>query len=189
MEGGRLFGGFWMNMRRADRFAFIRIEGEEVADVDYSQLFPHLAYARALVEPPEGDLYACLGHPESRKGWKKIFNAMLFARERLKAWPDGTAGLMPPGMKPRDAYAHVEAVHAPIASRFWTGLGYHLMFSESTMLVGVLDHLARMGIVALPIHDAVIVKRSRAEDAQGVLQAMAERATGLTKPLVKLEYE
>jgi hypothetical protein len=45
-EGGRLFDGFWESMRREDRFILLRIgteahpEGEPIANVDFSQLFP-----------------------------------------------------------------------------------------------------------------------------------------------------
>jgi hypothetical protein len=62
-EGGRLYDGFWETMRRADRFKFLRIctaanpEGERIANVDFTQLFPTLAYQRARRRLPEGDLY------------------------------------------------------------------------------------------------------------------------------------
>jgi len=48
-EGGRLFHAFWETMRRPDRFRLLRIctaanpEGEPVANVDFSHLFPTLA--------------------------------------------------------------------------------------------------------------------------------------------------
>jgi hypothetical protein len=45
-EGGRLWGGFWMSMKRAER-SRMRINGEPITDVDYQQLYPRLAYARA----------------------------------------------------------------------------------------------------------------------------------------------
>jgi hypothetical protein len=52
-QGGRLFDGFWETMRREDRFEILRIateqspEGEPVANVDFGQLFPRLAYVRS----------------------------------------------------------------------------------------------------------------------------------------------
>ena len=59
--GGRLYDGFWMTMERTERFRTIRIAGEEIANVDYSSLFPRLAYARAQAEQPDGDLYDVTG--------------------------------------------------------------------------------------------------------------------------------
>ncbi|RAI34434.1 hypothetical protein [Rhodoplanes serenus] len=187
MTGGRLFGGFWMNMPRADRFRLVRIDGETVVNVDYDQLFPRLAYARALSEPPPGDLYDISGDSSHRKGWKKLVNAMLFAREPMKAWPDETAQHFPTGTKAKAVYAAVTEKHAPIAHLFWTGIGHRLMFAESNMLVRALDRLFTMGIPALPIHDAVIVAQSHGETALDVLQQTAEDCTGLTAPMVKIE--
>ena len=194
MEGGRLAGGFWMNMPKKDRLRLIRIGGEPIVSADYKQLFPHLAYARAAagdqnLKPPEGDLYEMLGHPECRAGWKKIVNAMLFAEKRLAVWPDGTSQLMPKGMKPKEAYATVERVHAPLAGLFWTGVGYHLMNNESHILVRALEALAKRGHVGLPVHDAVLVAESAAEIAREVLQAEFEVATDLTVPMVEIERD
>jgi hypothetical protein len=41
-----------MNMPREDRFRLIRIGGERIANVDYGQLFPRLAYVRAQAAQP-----------------------------------------------------------------------------------------------------------------------------------------
>ena len=194
MEGGRLFGGFWMNMPKRDRFRLIRIKGEPIVSADYKQLFPHLAYARANaadrnVKPPDGDLYEMLGHPECRAGWKKIVNTMLFAEKRLAVWPEKTSHLMPKEMKPKDAYATVEQVHAQIAGLFWRGVGHHFMNTESRILVRALEALAKLGVVALPIHDAVIVAESAGDVAREVLQEEFELATGQKVPMVEIERE
>ena len=66
-EDGRLFDGFWETMRRPDRFRLMRIctrahpEGERIANVDFSHLFPRLAYQLCKREAPQGDLYDILG--------------------------------------------------------------------------------------------------------------------------------
>jgi hypothetical protein len=58
-EGGRLFDGFWETMRREDRFKFLRIctaanpNCERIANVDFGQLFPTLAYRRASSDAPD----------------------------------------------------------------------------------------------------------------------------------------
>ena len=81
--GGRLYDGFWMTMERTERFRTIKIAGEEIANVDYSSLFPRLAYARAQAEQPDGDLYDVTGDGMCRDGWKVLISAMLFARKPL----------------------------------------------------------------------------------------------------------
>jgi hypothetical protein len=44
--GGRLFGGWWQNIARAERHR-IRIGREEIVDLDYAGMFPRLAYLKS----------------------------------------------------------------------------------------------------------------------------------------------
>jgi hypothetical protein len=83
-QGGRLFGGFWMNMPRNARLRLIRIGGERIANVDYGQLFPRLTYVRAQADQPQSDLYDIGGDGSCREGWKKLLNALLFTEGRLR---------------------------------------------------------------------------------------------------------
>ena len=162
-EGGRLFDGFWETMRRDDRFQVIRIctkrnlDGERIANVDFSQLFPTLAYHKIGRAPPEGDLYDIVGDGSSREGWKKLVNAMLFAKELMTRWPAETSTLFPKGTKLRDALGLVRHVHPPIAKLFGSGVGFKLMLIESEMLIQALSSFAHHGITALPLHDSVLV--------------------------------
>jgi hypothetical protein len=77
-RGGRLFGGFWENLPKPVRLKGIRIDGERVIGLDYSQLNPLLAYHLAEAEPPPEDAYTLSGLENCRDGVKKVFNAMLF---------------------------------------------------------------------------------------------------------------
>jgi hypothetical protein len=70
LHGGRLFGGFWMTMERDERFRLLRIAGEPVVNVDFSSLFPRLAYVRARAAQPDADLYDVAGDGSCREGWK-----------------------------------------------------------------------------------------------------------------------
>lgn len=114
---------------------------------------------------------------------------MLFTAERLAVWPDETSQSMPKGMKPKEAYATVERVHAPLSGFFWTGVGHHLMNGESCILVRALEALAKRGVVALPIHDAVLAAQSAADVAREVLQTEIELATELQVLMVEIERE
>lgn len=174
-EGGRLFDGFWETMRRGDRFKFLRIctkanpDGERIANVDFGQLFPTLAYHRVSHRPPDGDLYDILGDGSSREGWKKLVNSMLFAKEPMRQWPDKTSPLFPKGTKLQDALTLVRHVHAPIAKLFGTGVGYKLMLMESEILIQALDAFAHRGITALQLYDSVLVAESDAKAAEGIM--------------------
>lgn len=176
-EGGRLFDGFWETMPREARFRLLRIgteqcpDGEEVANVDYGQLFPRLAYMFDQIAAPDTDLYDAFGDGSCRDGFKRLFNALLFHTGTLSRWPQGTRPLFPESVRLQDAIAAIAEKHAPIAHHFGTGIGFRMMYAESVILLDVMDDLAKRGVTALPLHDAVLVARSAAEEAKGVLES------------------
>lgn len=187
-HGGRLAGGFWMGMERTERFERIGIDGERIADVDYRQLFPRLAYVRAGKPQPEGDIYDVAGDGAARAGWKTLMNAMLFSDGPLRNWPENTLQHFPTGTKLRDVIKMLAARHAPIADLFGTGLGFQLMRIESDMLIGVITHLASLGVTALPLHDAVLVAESKAYVAKDAMQAAFSMWTGSSCAIVSIEF-
>jgi hypothetical protein len=193
-KGGRLFGGFWETMRRDQRFARLRIgteehrEGERVANVDFRQLFPRLAYLRAGKASPDGDLYDVRGDGTDRDGWKALTNALLFAERSPRNWPKDTAGLFPAGTKLREAVDAIKRKHAPIAHLFGTGIGFDFMFIESRILLDILAALYQEGVTALPLHDSVLVAWSHAERAKGVMLEVYETHTGDSRGQVKVDY-
>jgi hypothetical protein len=186
-HGGRLAGGFWMGMERSERFDRIRIDGERIADVDYRQLFPRLAYVRAGKPQPEGDIYDVAGDGSGRDGWKKLMNAMLFSDGPLRNWPEDTLQHFPSGMNLRKAVEMLAARHAPIADLFGTALGFQLMRIESDMLITVITHLASVGVTALPLHDAVLVAESKAGVAADAMQAAFDMRAGSPCAIVSVE--
>lgn len=177
-EGGRLFGGFWMNMERETRFSAIRIEGERIANVDYSALFPRLAYGLKKAAAPRGDLYEYKEVIGDREGWKKLTNALLFAVKPLRSWPRETRQHFAEATTLRDAVSAIKEKHAAIASVFERGIGFRLMRIESDILVRVLSKLGSEGIVALPLHDSVLVARPNAARAKSVMKAEYKMLTG-----------
>jgi hypothetical protein len=56
-QGGRLYGGFWMNLKEDVRRKDISIDGERVVELDYGQMVIRQLYGRVGVRPPQGDLY------------------------------------------------------------------------------------------------------------------------------------
>ncbi|MCA1544163.1 hypothetical protein I6F18_29925 [Bradyrhizobium sp. NBAIM32] len=187
-QGGRLAGGFWMGMERTQRFERIRIDGERIADVDYRQLFPRLAYVRADKPQPKGDIYDVAGDGSGRDGWKTLMNAMLFSDGLLRNWPEGTLQHFPSGFKLRTATEMLAARHQPIAHLFGTGLGFQLMRLESDMLIEIIAHLASLGVTALPLHDAVLVAESKAYVAADAMQAAFSMATGSSCAIVSVDF-
>lgn len=193
-EGGRLFDGFWETMPRAMRFEHLRLasqdhpEGERIANVDFEQLFPRLAYFHINADPPEGDLYDIQGDGSNRKGWKQLLNAQLFAKAPLKTWPRGAHQAFKRPIRFKQACEILAERHRPIAPQFGKGIGFHFMFQESSALVAALSYLQHDGIPALPLHDSVLVPRSTAERAKELLQAGLERSTGIPRAAISIDY-
>jgi hypothetical protein len=176
-----------MTMERTERFSTMRIDGEEIANVDYSSLFPRLAYVRAQAEQPDGDIYDVTGDGTCRDGWKVLINAMLFATKPLGGWPTDARGEFLTGVKLKDAVAAVKHKRAPIAKLFERGLAFQLMRYESDLLVSVVTALFKNGITALPLHDSVLVAQSHAATAKAFMEQDFMRRTGASRAFVKVD--
>jgi len=174
--GGRLFGGFWQELSKKQRSEGILIGGETTVTFDYGQMAPRILYGMAGVKAPAGDLYRVPGL--DREGVKKVFNALLSADKPLKRRPKNTAELLPAGPFP-DIVARIAAAHPAIAHQFGTGAGLRAMFVESQIIVRVLLDLKSEGIVALPVHDAILVKASDANSAEKSMKLAAKAVAGI----------
>lgn len=191
--GGRLLGGFWTNLAPSRR-GRIRIEGEEVADLGYAAMFARLAYAHIGVVPASCDLYAIPGLNAYRSGVKLAFNIFLFERRGsrrkwtikdemgiavgtdadAKASPEAARfeGLLPAGWESTRRTAILDK-HPALGKVFGRRLGYGLMFTESCVLMAVLEELMQRGIVALPLHDGLLCAQSRKDEAAEVMRRKA----------------
>lgn len=185
-QGGRLFGGFWMTMERAQRFRLIRIDGERVVNVDFNALFPRLTYANAGKREPQGDLYKVKGASSNRDGSKKLFNALLFSTRPLKQWPRETRDLFSDELSFSDAISAIKESHKPIIDQFERGIGFRLMKIESDMLLIILTYLSRCGVVALPLHDSVLVAQSKGRLAKKIMESVYKQIMG-RRALVKID--
>jgi hypothetical protein len=148
---GRLFGGFWMNLAKARR-GNIRIDGEPIVVLDYSNMVPRLAYAHVAHEPPLGDLYDLSGllhgydRNEHRGGMKQALNALLNGGMRLS---NEIMGKLPQGATSSQVKDALLVKHPVLAPLFGSTIGLRLMFDESRVLLEVLEKLMSLDIVAL----------------------------------------
>lgn len=182
-HGGRLYGGFWQNLKR-ERRPFVRIEGEQVALLDFSSMFTRLAYARMGLTPPAGDLYAIPGLEAHRPAVKVLVNALLFDGHHRTTWPKDAEEEMPigwdvPGMK-KAILRH----HPHLRRMFGRRIGHNLMHTESEVMVETLKELQSRRIVALGLHDGLLIPASRADEARDVMEAVALDTTSAHLPVV-----
>jgi hypothetical protein len=149
-EGGRLFGGFWMNLTKRQRREGISIDGRSVVCLDYAQMGPKIVYGMVGAAPPEKDAYRIAGLKQHRAGIKKVFNALLCASKPITRFPAGTKELFPRYTSVEQVIAGITAEHGAIAHLFCKGIGLKTMLIESNVLVAVLLALIDKEVVALP---------------------------------------
>lgn len=168
-SGGRLFGGFWQSLRRDERRQGLSISGERAVELDYGQVGPRILYGMTGHKPPFEDLYDIWGYGLNRPGIKKVMSAMIFASDTLNRFPKGTRRLFSRSYKVGDVVEAIEAKHPMIRNCFHRGLGHDAQFIESQIMVEVLLTLKDQGIMALPIHDAVMVPASAVSIAKEIM--------------------
>ena len=178
-EGGRLMGGFWQNMQKAERRHQIRINGERTTELDYGQMALRTLYGIEGTEPPQGDLYAIPGFEEYRDGLKLVINSALFVDERQVRMPAGGREHFPKRIKYQDVIEAIERYHAPVAHHFFTGIGMNLMFRESEIMFGVLLGAMEINIPILPIHDGVLVQVSEEVPIRQLMLDIFEEQVGI----------
>ena len=127
---------------------------------------------------------------------KVVMNATLFHSGPLKSLPGGVyierprspdAKPLPPGTTRRSMMAALAKRHPLVAHHFrGTQIGWRLMHRESCIVLDALKECRVRGLVALPVHDAVVVPISRAEEAKAILEASYREHTSMT-PSVALK--
>tara|TARA_R110001583_G_scaffold101415_1_gene247856 strand:+ start:9464 stop:10762 length:1299 start_codon:yes stop_codon:yes gene_type:complete len=178
-SGGRLFGGFWQRLRKKDRFGGLMIGDEFGVELDYGQMTPRIIYGMLEAEPPSEDLYSIPGYSTHRAGIKQVMNAMLFSTKRLARMPKGVRQSFARDHHITDVCNAIEAAHPSISSKFYTGIGHDTQFIESEILIDTLLQLKKMNIVALPIHDALIVPPSSQDQVREVMLSTFKHHTGI----------
>lgn len=151
-----------------------------VVTLDYGQMVPRIIYGLAGIDPSFTDAYSIPGLEGYREGVKKIFNAMLHAKRPLRRFPKNARPLVDSRLSIDEATECIKDFHNPIANAFYAGRGLHFTFYESEILLKVLEELMARQIVALPIHDAVVVAKKYQEITTSVMQEAFVELAGIT---------
>jgi hypothetical protein len=179
-EGGRLYGGFWISMKSED-IRDITIDDEWVVALDYGQMAVRLAYSLAKAPISFDDGYLIPEWEKARELTKKLINVMLNSTSSDE-WtiPKKIEKLYPYREKiERHLIADIYSFHKPISKLFGKPNGMKFMFLESEILIDVLLELNALGIVALPIHDGLLVKPSQQEAAKQVMLKVFKQHTNI----------
>lgn len=179
---GRLFRGFWEHLKR-DRRGGLTIRGESLVELDYRAMYLHLAYASQGVPLPDGDPYAIPGLEGHRDGAKKAVSALFFREGPMHRLTGELRDLLPEGWTAQRLQGAVTTHHPAIASMLNANIGPTLANTESRILVAVLLRLLDEDIVALPLHDCLLVPASAKTAALAAMREESERIAGVTLPV------
>ena len=182
-QGGRLYGGFWQAMSSDERQEHILIEDDWCVELDYGQMSLAILYGIAGKPPPEGDLYdlSAEGIPtDYRKGIKKVIQALINSSKVPTKMPKGVRKLIPSRYNIKDILEAVARKHPAIYPQMTSGIGMQLFRKESDILVEVLEALRSEGIIALPVHDAVIVMEEHKQTTIMIMKKAFRDHTGIT---------
>lgn len=181
---GRLYGGFWLSLGKEERGGLM-IDGEPIADLDYVSMFPRLAYVKAGLAPPEGDLYAIPGLENHRDGAKQALSALLSGQGEMKSLPRNSKDKLPKGWNAKKLQAAMISHHPHLTPFFGTDMGLDLMFTESQIMVKALLDLASQNVPALPMHDGMMVPESKAGLALKAMEDVALAVVGFKLPVAQ----
>ena len=183
-QGGRLYGGFWQRMTSEERAEHIRINQDAVVECDYGQMSLLLLYAEAGAQEdiPEGDLYdlSAYGIPqECRRGIKKTVQAIINSPTLPTRLPKGARKYIPSRISLQDILSAIQNKHSKVYMLMTSNIGMQLFRKESDILVDVLLTLQKYDVVALPIHDAVLVADEDKETTITVMKEVFQKHTGI----------
>ncbi len=181
---GRLYGGFWEDLPKDQRH-LLTIGGEPVADLDFTSMFVQLAYCRQGATPPNGDLYAIPGLGDYRDIVKSLVASLFFRSTEARSLPAGSKEALPEGWNMARFKAAASEFHHTIAPLFDTTVGFELMGLESEILVGILIELASKGVVALPMHDGIMVAVSHRNLAIETMRKISALKAGRPLPVIE----
>jgi hypothetical protein len=182
-NGGRLWSGFWQTLSKAERLSLVKIDDEDVVGIDYVGTILTLAYARVGHAIGDADPYYFditdrdgRSVTTTRKQRKQITAARL---NGAKDWPRELRAQFRSRCSWRHVIDSLKRAHPKISDLFDADIGQAIAFTESSIMVAVLTRLCAAGIVALDVHDCVVVKRSAAEATRQVMLEEFQRIAGV----------
>jgi hypothetical protein len=192
-EGGRMFGGWWMNAPEGLR-ASITIDGQETLELDYAACHPRMLYHErgldfvgdpydlpeiAKLEAAEG---VSQGHYRPYVKW--LFQVLINSRGRPAAVQPPPDRSVPTCFTPKQVISFIEARHQAIAEAFATGAGLRLMRHESDIAFEVITTAMKEGWVALSIHDSFIATREKMDRLRSLMVGLYVSKFG-REPIIK----
>jgi hypothetical protein len=177
-RNGLAYGGFWTGISKVDRLAYLYIDDEPCVEIDLESAVLQIAYA-LVGKMDKRDFYEipslkAIGRDRLKKytlmhlsGGRSAFNRPL---------PESTQRLLRLHEEESNErvlmrmLAIIEEHHREISQYFNPDKAGELTYVLGEIMVSTVLRLARSGVVALPVTDAIYVKESVQGYARQVLQ-------------------
>jgi len=169
-QGGRLYGGWWINTPKSVR-SHILINGQPTAELDFAACHPSMLYHELGLEC-EGEIYeipAITAYEESKglpRGTYKdcikwLTQVLLNGKGRPSQTSRNNNAEPPPGFTDQEITDMIIDRHRPIATAFKTQAGLRLMRLDSDIALEVVTRAMEEGWIALPVHDSFIAVKDK----------------------------
>jgi hypothetical protein len=178
-SGGRLFGGFWLEMSKKLRKQILLLNEEFICILDFNNLGPTILYGLAKSTPPEGDAYRVSGFERYRAGIKTVFNCMTFTDAPLSRFPKGVKKEFEQEHRFHWVVNAIEKKHKPIFHLLNSQIGHHIQKIESDIIVKCMLMAQEQDIPALPVHDALIFPESKKEEGIRIMETAFKTLVGI----------
>jgi hypothetical protein len=177
-SGGRLFGGFWLDMSKNDRRDYLWLGDEDICALDFNNLGPTIIYSIAGEIPPEGDAYILPHYERYRSGVKTIFSTMTFTDKPLGRFPKGVKKEFEENHRLHWITTAIEEKHQTIFHLLNSQIGHKIQRIESDIIIKALLMAMDEDIPSLPVHDALIFPKSKKEEGIRIMTTAFKEVTG-----------
>jgi hypothetical protein len=202
VDGKRLYASDIYNYQNGipkEERRHLLINGEPTVELDYSAMHGNMLLNRAG-EPCRGDFYERILRElgvkpteERRDAVKQLTNAT------FNVGIDGYGGALGGavdehskkrlveilGVRPKQVYEAILRAYPMLAPYVCTGKHWEwLQTNDSEIMIDVLETLAMMGIVGLPVHDSVIAPARYANTVKAVMRGCYKNTMGF-EPCIK----
>ena len=195
-SGGRFYGPTYQRFSE-DLRKYIHIDSEPTIEKDYVATHLNLAMnLEGYKVTRDPYLNVCDGNPESRNAFKNVAYVVLYSADRVEATRALNKKIsekelsLPEGMTTKDAIDKFIAAFPELVNYLFKGAGLDLQACESAIMNRIIQRLLNKGILALTIHDSVIVQKQYVGTLEQVMEEEYEKTLyGLTgknfRPMIK----
>lgn len=201
---GRWFqkGGLSYQQLSGEERSRLLLDGEEVAELDYPAMHPHLLYAWEGRQCPDG-FYEMVAEScgcskfvaksvtlfaLNASSYASLSSAVNLDMANETRANEGRAVPRPIlyhelkklGLRARDVTDAVEKAHPTVAKYLFSNSANRLMLVESDIVTSALLRLMEAGVPALPVHDSIIAPRRHREVVRRVMEESYRRHTGFS---------